>query len=134
MHSCAQVHDVKTSLTSLAHRTSEQHVELTSAHRKQDFDDMTIVFNWVSQHNPFNPSQPEPRSLSSGLRASDGDGLNCGAVEEIGQSIQKRLNNVNILGCSLKGSIQVRTLVEFEKGVKIDGENIHVDPNALFRG
>ena len=29
MHSCAQVHDAMTSLTDLAHRTSEQHVELT---------------------------------------------------------------------------------------------------------
>ena len=29
MHSCTQVHDAMTSLTDLAHRTSEQHVELT---------------------------------------------------------------------------------------------------------
>ena len=29
MYSCAQVHDAMTSLTDLAHRTSEQHVELT---------------------------------------------------------------------------------------------------------
>ena len=91
-----------------------------------------VVFNWVSRHNPFHASQPELRSLSSGLTALDGDGLNCGAVEEIGQYIQKTRDNVNVLECSLKRSIKVCTLVEFEKGVKIDGENIHVDPNALF--
>ena len=67
MHSCFQVHDSMTSLTGLAHRTSEQHVEITSARRKRDFNDMAVIFNWVSQHNPFDPSQPELRSLSSHL-------------------------------------------------------------------
>ena len=33
---------------------------------------------------------------------------------------------------SLKRSMQVGTLVDLEKGVKINGENVHVDPNALF--
>ena len=116
MHSCAQLHDAMTSLKNLADRTSEQHVELTSARWKRDFDDMAVVFNWVFQHNSFNTSQPELRSLSSGLTASDGDSINCDAVEEIGQSIQKTL----ILECSLKRSMQVRTLVELEKGVKIE--------------
>ena len=45
MHSCAQVHDVMTSLTGIAHRTSEQHVELTGARRKWDFNDMVVVLN-----------------------------------------------------------------------------------------
>ena len=45
MHSCAQVHGVMTSLTGIAHRTSEQHVELTSARRKWDFNDMVVVLN-----------------------------------------------------------------------------------------
>ena len=123
MHSCAQVHDAMTSLTGLAHRTSEQHVEFISARRKRDVDDMAVVFNWVSQHNPFHPSQPELQLLSSGLTASDGDGINCDAVEEIGQSIQRTLNKVNVLKCLLKRSMQVRTLAELEKSVKIDVEN-----------
>ena len=132
MHSCVQVYDAMTSLTGLAHRTSEQHVELTSARRKRDFDDMAVVFNWVSQHNPFDSSQPELRSLSSGLTASDGDVINCDAVEEIGQSLQKKVDNVNVWECWLKRIMQVRTIVELERGVKIDGEKVYVDPNALF--
>ena len=77
MHSCGQVHDAMTSLTGLAHRTSEQQVELTNVYRKQDFHDMVGLFNWVSQHNPFDPSQPELRALSSGLTESNGDSINC---------------------------------------------------------
>ena len=67
MHTCVQVHDSMTFLKGLAHRTSEQHVETRSARRKRDFNDMAVIFNWVSQHNPFDPSQPELRSLSSHL-------------------------------------------------------------------
>ena len=70
--------------------------------------------------------------LSSDLTASDGDCINYDAVEEIGQSTQKTLDNVNVLECLLKRSMQVRTLVELEKGVKNDGENVHLDPNASF--
>ena len=47
MHSCAQVHDVMTSLTGLAHRAS--------ACRKRDFD-MAVIINWASQQNPFDPN------------------------------------------------------------------------------
>ena len=132
MYSCAQVNDAMTSLIGLVHRTSEQHVEHTSACRKQDFDDMAVVFNWVSKHNPFDPSQPELQLLPSGLTASQGDNINCDTNDEIGKSVQKTLDNVNVLECSLKRSMQVHTLVELEKGMKTDGENNHVDPNALF--
>ena len=48
MHSCAQMHDVMTSLTGLAHRTS--------ACRKRDIDDMAVVISWASQQNPFDPN------------------------------------------------------------------------------
>lgn len=49
----------------------------------------------------------------------------------IGHSIQK-LGNVNILKSSLKRSSQVRTFVELEKCVKIDGQNVHAGAIALF--
>ena len=54
------------------------------------------------------------------------------AVEETGQSILKTLDIVNILECLLKKSMQVHTLVELEKDIKIDSENVHVNPNVLF--
>ena len=132
MHSCAKVYDAMTSLTGLAHRTSDQHVKLASARWNWNFD-MAVVFNWVSQYNSLDPSQPEIRLLSSGLTASDGDCINYDAVEEIGQSTQKTLDNVNVLECLLKRSVQVRTLVELEKGVKNDGENVHPLSSLLFR-
>ena len=78
------------------------------------------------------PARTSIAIISSGLTASDADCINCDVVEEIGQSIQKTLDNINVLERSLKRSMQVGTLVDLEKGVKINGENVHVDPNALF--
>ena len=95
MYSCAQVHDAMTSLIGLAHRTSEQHVENTSACRKQDLDDMAVVFNWLSKHNPFDPSQPELQLLPSGMTASQGDDINCDTIDEIGQSVHKTYRNAH---------------------------------------
>lgn len=69
MHTCAQVKDVMTTLTWLAHRTSKKHEELTSA-QKIDLVDITRLFDWISKHNPFDPSQPKLRSVPSGLAAS----------------------------------------------------------------
>lgn len=39
---------------------------------------------------------------------------------------------MNVLESSLKRGPQARTLLELEKGVMIDGQNVHVEPNALF--
>ena len=66
------------------------------------------------------------------MTASDGDDTNCDVAEEIGQSMQKTLGNVNVLECLLKRSMQVCTLMKLEKGVKIEGENVHVNPDTLF--
>lgn len=126
------MHDAMTTWTGLAQRTSEQHVEHTSARRKRYVVDMTGVFSWISQYNPFDPGQPELRLVPSGLTVSDGSGINCNIVWETGHPIQKKLDNVNDLESSLRTGSEVRTLVELEKWVKIDSQNIHVDPKALF--
>lgn len=65
-------------------------------------------------HNPFDTSQPELRSVSSGLVASDGAGTNCDIFEVIGHFIQKKLDNVYVLESWLKRSSQMRALVELE--------------------
>lgn len=42
------------------------------------------IFNWISQHNTFDKNQPELRSISSALTASDGAGINCDIAKETG--------------------------------------------------
>ena len=65
------------------HRTSDQHVELGSIYCNRDVGDLNTILKWLAQPNPFDIQRPELRSLSSGLSASDGDGVNCDEVEEV---------------------------------------------------
>ena len=132
MHKCAQIHDAMTSVTNLAHRTSEQHVELGNARRQRDSTDVTKVINWLTAHNPFDVNLQSLRSLSPGLTASDSDGINCEEMEEAGRLLQQKLENVNVLDVSVKRSDKVITLANMQKCVKIDKKSVHVDPNTLF--
>lgn len=45
---------------------------------------------------------------------------------------RKKRDNVNVLESSLKISSEVRTLVDLEKCVKINDQNVHDDRNASF--
>ena len=69
MHRCAQVHNAMCNLTGLQHRSSEQHVELTTSRRRRDKKDLDLFKNWIQNHNPFDESNPSLRSLTSGLTA-----------------------------------------------------------------
>ena len=94
MHKCADVHEAMTDVTGLVHRTSDQHVELGSTRCNRDVGDLNTILKWLAQHNLFDIQRPELRSLSSGLTASDGDGVNCDEVEEVGFLLQGKLDDV----------------------------------------
>ena len=87
---------------------------------------------WLAQHNPFDIQSPELRSLSSGLTASDGDGVNCDEVEEVVSLLQGKLDDVKYHEASIKRTEKVRTLIHLTKGIKIDQETVHVEPLILF--
>ena len=116
---CAEIHEAMTSVTNLAHRTSEQHVELGNARRQRDFTNVTKVINWLTVHNPFDVNLQSLRSLSSGFTASDSDGINYDEMEEVGRLLQQKLENVNFLDGSMKRSDKVITLANLQKCVKM---------------
>ena len=76
MHKCAGIHDAMTTITNLKHKTSEQHIELGISRSKRDFEDLSNIQEWFNLHEPFNLNEPRLRSLSSGLTAAGGDGVN----------------------------------------------------------
>ncbi len=71
------------------------------------------------------------RSLS-GLTASDGDGVNCDEVEEVGFLLQGKLYDIKYHEASMKRTEKVRTLIHLTKGIKIDQETMHVEPLIMF--
>ena len=110
-------------------------MELGSTRCNRDVGrDMNTILKWLAQHNPFDIQRPELRSLSSGLTASDGDGVNCDEVKEVGffKLLQGKLDDVKYHEASIKRTETVRTLIHLTKGIKIDQETVHVEPLILF--
>ena len=85
MHKCAAVHEAMTSVTNAKHKTSEQHVELGESRSNRDYSDLNTVKAWFDQHEPFDQNETRLRSLSSGLTASQSDGVNCHETEKVGE-------------------------------------------------
>ena len=96
MHKCAEVQKAMTDITGLVHRTSDQHVELGNTRCNRDVGDLNTILKWLAQHNPFDIQMPELRSLSSGLTASDGDGVNCDRSQKLDSYSKENLMTSNI--------------------------------------
>ena len=107
-------------------------MELGSTRCTRDVGDLNTILKWLAQHNPFDIQRPELRSLSSGLTASDGDGVNCDEVEEVVFLLQGKLDDVKYHEASMKRTEKVPTLIHLTKGIKIDQETVHVEPLILF--
>ena len=120
MHKCAGIHDAMTTTTNLKHKASEQHVELGISRSNRDFSDLSKIQEWFDQHEPFDLNEERLRSLSTGLTATEGDGVNCDKTEEVGAKIQKQLNNVSVIEASVKRSEQVKSLAHLHPGVQVD--------------
>lgn len=132
MHRCASVHNAMSNLTGMQHKTSEQHVELSSARIARDNSDLLKLLSWFSIRNPFDGSKPQLQCLASGIIATEDDGLNCDEAEAVGFNIQSQLDGVCIDDAKLKRKDHVKTLETLRPGVKIANTTVHVDPAMLF--
>ena len=89
MHKCAGIHEAMTSMTEMKNKTSEQHIELGTSRSNRDYQDLNNIQEWFDQHEPFGLNEHILRSLSSGLTATNGDGINCDKTEAVGANIQQ---------------------------------------------
>ena len=76
MHRCAGVHNAMSNLTGAQHKTSEQHIELGKGRVKKDNEDLMKLLTWFQIHDPFDINLGTLRSISSGITASEEDGIN----------------------------------------------------------
>ena len=63
---------------------------------------------------------------------NDTDNINCDNAELVGEQIQQKLDGTCFEGCTVKRKYQVRTLACLRKGVHVEDEEIHVQPDVLF--
>ena len=92
MHWSAGIHDAITTLTRNSCQTNEQYKDLESSLMRRDKTDFLKLKVWFSNNNLFIQGQPYLKSLSTGLHTTEGDGVNCNHVEEVGQKIQEKLD------------------------------------------
>jgi len=132
MHQCASIHNAMTTLTGLHHQTSEHHAEMGDFRMKRDMTDQQKIFTWFESRNPFNHPNSSLCSLSSGLSADVGDGVNCDETEEIGCGIQQQMTGKAFTDISKKKKETVKSLAHLQKGVCVEGETVQVNCTNLI--
>ena len=111
-------------------KTSDQHEELGKSRIHRDFEDMQKILEWLDISNPFDSTRQTLQSLSSGLVADET--INCDNAEEVGMKIQSKLDQQSIYKCMIQRANQVRSLGTLRNVVKINKQNVNIDPTRLF--
>ena len=130
---CASIHDAMTLRTQKKLRTSEQHVDLSSARKDRDHTDLDKLLDWFDDHNPFFCNSSDLCSLSTGLTAEEEDGVNCDITEEVGFKLQSNMDIMSYNGAKIKRSEQIKTLQDLQPGVRVGRKKtLCIDPAILF--
>ena len=77
-------------------------MEFGEARHLHDLRDMNTFIDWFGSHDPFDGNVPQLRSLSSGLAASEGDGIKFDETEKVVSEIQGRFESVSVRNATIK--------------------------------
>ena len=130
IHRTADIHNAMSSLTGACRKTSEQHVNLSSSRMKRDAKDFALVKDWFDNHEPFDKSEPELKSLSSGMIA--GPDINCDVAEDIGRAIQKKQDGVMFEEVKIRRKDKAKTFEDMLPAIKIGDSRVIISPTILF--
>ena len=95
IHHCAEIHNSLSSLISLLHVSSEQHVELGVRRHNIDLQEIISRFH---DHKPFSITGPILKSLSTGN------------AETVGENTQKSFDNPTVEETKISQKDQTKTL------------------------
>ena len=118
------------SLTQHLHTTSDQHEELGSSRVKRDFDDLQKIISWFEERNPFVGIGSDLQSLSSGVTADEI--VNCDDAEAVGNKIHEALDDKPFVKSLIKRTHQVKTLGSLSHIIKVNKQDVSMDPSRLF--
>ena len=77
-------------------------MEFGEARHLHDLRDMNTCIDWFDSHDPFDGSVPQVRSVSSGLAATEGDGITCDETEKVVSEIQGSFESVYVRNATIK--------------------------------
>ena len=127
----AGIHYAMSSLTGQIHETSEQHVKRRESHIKRDLMNLATLKDRFEDHSPFT-YLTELISIANGVTDSEESQVKCDEAEQIGANIQQSLDNVEIKINKIKRSEKVQTMATLQNAVKIEHEEVPIDPMTLF--
>ena len=92
---CSLVNDAMQSFTQTAFATSLQHQEMSATSILKDNKDSQKMFEFLEQNNPFECTDSNLRSISSGIVAIS-ESVNAHKAKEVGENILKKMYTQNV--------------------------------------
>ena len=126
---CAEVNQAMQELTGVNYNTGEQNKDMTKARQVRDWKDTLTVLQYLQERNPFS-TDPSLRSIATGVHAHST--VNVDTALEVGDVILKSMDGKTPAEYAFKKKNQVVTL-GIKSSVRIDGEQIQIDPQLLFQ-
>ena len=127
---CAEVNQAMQKLTGVNYNTGEQGKDMTKTRQVHDWKDTLTVLQYLQERNPFS-TDPSLRSIATGVHAHSI--VNVDTALAVGDTILKSMDGKTPAVYTFMRKNQVVTL-GIKSSVKIDGEQIQIDPQLLFQG
>ena len=129
MPACADMNNALQEVTGLEYCTSDQHVEASENRKIRDEQDMQVILNFLVDRSPF-ASDNSLRNISTGVTADAT--VNADRAEMIGKVIFDSMHGMPVKEFKFSKKQQAVTM-DIKMCAKVDGENIQVDPQLLFK-
>ena len=129
MPACAEVNQAMEALTGVNFNTGEQNRDMTEARQARDWKDTLSVLAYLQERNPFD-KDPSLRNIATGEHALSI--VNVDTAQAVGTSILSSMDGHTPAEYTFKRKDQAVTL-GVKSSVKIDGDQVQVDPQLLFQ-
>ena len=129
MPACTEVNQAMQEFTGVNYNTGEQDKDMSKARQARDWKDILAVLQHLQERNPFS-RDPSMRNIASGVHAHPT--VNVDTAHSVGAAILKSMEGKTSDENTFRRKDQVVTLGT-KSSVKIDGEEVQVDPQLLFQ-
>eukprot|EP00794_Sanderia_malayensis_P001612 gene1612-1783_t len=128
MPACAEINRAMLDLSGISYSTGEQNKDISQSRQIRDMKDTKKLLLALSDKNPFSPSQGL-KNIVTGVHA--GCCVNVDSARIFGDEILQSMTGKSATEFLFKRSSQIVTLAS-KVSIKVNGEQIQVDPQPLF--
>ena len=129
MSACAEYNKAMQELTGVNYNTGEQNNDMAKAKQARDWRDTLAAVQYIQEINPFSPD-PTLRNIATGVHTHTT--VNVITAKNVGTKILQSMDGKTAAEYTFKKKDQVVTF-NTKSSVKIDGDEVQVDPQLLFQ-